>query len=120
MGTLVCNLLRLSPSARHRAIARCALVVQPGLENNPDYSPDGKWIAFTTQNGAHVIQWDCHGGANQQWTLRPYSDGSVAIVSVHSGKCLDVTDWSQSDGTPLQQWDCHGGANQRFRIERVN
>jgi hypothetical protein len=36
------------------------------------------------------------------------------IINVNSGKCLDVANWSRSNGAPVNQFDCHGGANQRW------
>ena len=42
---------------------------------------------------------------------------SYELVSVNSGKCLDVTDWSAANGTRMQQWTCHGGANQQWRLQ---
>jgi hypothetical protein len=41
------------------------------------------------------------------------------LISVNSGKCLDVTDWSAANGTRMQQWACTGGANQQWQIAPV-
>jgi hypothetical protein len=46
----------------------------------------------------------------------PNTDGTFAIVSNQSGKCLDVPGWSLQDGMEIQQWWCSGGTNQRWRI----
>ncbi len=64
----------------------------------------------STANGAKVLLWDCHGGANQQWRLSTAHD----VVNPQANKCLDVTDWGTANGTRLQIWDCHGGANQKW------
>lgn len=32
------------------------------------------------------------------------TDAAYAIINVHSGRAIDVTDWSTADGAPLQQW----------------
>src|SRR5262249_19645109 len=37
------------------------------------------------------------------------------VVSQNSGKCLDLQDGSQADGTPIIQWTCHGGGNPQWR-----
>jgi len=66
-------------------------------------------------DGAAVIQWTCHGGPNQQWSLRPYLD-AYQVVAGHSGKCLDVYGGSVADGTAVIQWTCHGGANQQWSL----
>ena len=67
----------------------------------------------STEDGATIIQWPCHGGANQQWRLEAVGEG-YRFVARHSGKCLDVTGWSTDDGTGIIQWQCHGGANQTW------
>lgn len=45
-------------------------------------------------------------------------DGAhYAIVSRHSGKCFDVTEWSRTPGEIYQQWDCnYGQPNQTWRV----
>ncbi|GAA1555548.1 hypothetical protein GCM10009827_090410 [Dactylosporangium maewongense] len=63
-----------------------------------------------TADGTPVIIYDCHTGANQQWSVN--ADGTV--VSVASGKCLDATAHGTANGTPLAIWTCNGGANQRW------
>ena len=70
-------------------------------------------------DGASIIQWQCHGGANQQWRLEVAGDGYSRVVSRHSGKCLDVSGVSTEDGARIIQWPCHGGANQQWRLEAV-
>lgn len=42
---------------------------------------------------------------------------SYRIIAVHSGKALDVTAASPSDGARVQQWAYGGGANQKWRFE---
>jgi len=67
--------------------------------------------AASVADGAAVIQWTCHGGANQQWTLRPYLD-AYQIVASHSGKCLNVEAASTADGARAIQWTCVGANNE--------
>ncbi|MEU5444722.1 non-reducing end alpha-L-arabinofuranosidase family hydrolase [Streptomyces griseofuscus] len=43
-----------------------------------------------------------------------------ALKSVGSGRCLDVPNASQSDGTSLQIWDCSGKANQEWTLTDSN
>jgi hypothetical protein len=71
-------------------------------------------------DGAAVIQWGVNGGANQEWTLQGYSDGSVSFVNYNSNKCLQVQGGSTGDGAPLVQWYCNGGAPQRFFLDQVD
>jgi ricin-type beta-trefoil lectin protein len=69
----------------------------------------------STEDGAPIILWQCHGGANQQWRLEPFGE-EYRLVARHSGKCLDVTGWSPENGTRIIQWQCNGGANQTWLI----
>jgi len=44
------------------------------------------------------------------------SGATYTIIAKHSGKGLDVTNASTSNGTALQQWAYAGGSNQKFVI----
>jgi hypothetical protein len=44
----------------------------------------------------------------------------VNIISVNSGKCLDVSGISTAPGAVLQQWTCWGGDNQEFLLTPVS
>lgn len=68
-------------------------------------------------DGANVIQYNKHGGTNQQFDVEALGDGTYSIRAAHSGKALDVFQWNANDGAELRQWTYHGGTNQRWRIE---
>ena len=74
---------------------------------------------FSQANRAGVVQWDCWGGANQQWEAISYPGygGAVALRARHSGKCLEVYDFASHDGADVVQWDCWGGSNQMWKLE---
>lgn len=63
------------------------------------------------ENGAAVHLWDCHGGANQQWSATEAGE-----LRVYGNKCLDAAGNGTSPGTVVQIWDCHGGANQQWNL----
>ncbi|WP_081714120.1 RICIN domain-containing protein [Cystobacter fuscus] len=42
------------------------------------------------------------------------------VVALHSGKCMDVTGASLSDGARIIQWGCNGGNNQQFFLTPMN
>ena len=67
-------------------------------------------------DGAAVNQYTTHNGANQRWQLIPVNavktPHPVAIVSVNSGKALDVPNGSRDSGTFIQQYALHEGPNQ--------
>jgi hypothetical protein len=70
----------------------------------------------STQDGADVIQWDCHYGPNQLWQFRKlfWNEPEDTLVSKGSERCLDIRDRRDASGTALQQWECHDGENQLF------
>ena len=53
---------------------------------------------------ARAIQWDCHGGANQQWTFQAAGDGYYVLTARHSGKALTVLGESIADGALVGQY----------------
>jgi uncharacterized repeat protein (TIGR03803 family) len=71
----------------------------------------------STAAAASVIQWTCHGGANQQWRLEPAGGGAFRILARHSGQALDVYGALLGDVVPIIQWPAHGGDNQAFTLE---
>ncbi|RYZ50684.1 MAG: hypothetical protein EOP07_22535, partial [Proteobacteria bacterium] len=46
--------------------------------------------AWSTADSARLIQWSCHYGANEKFTLVNAGNNSYYLKSVHSGKCVDV------------------------------
>lgn len=44
------------------------------------------------------------------------TDIDYSLVSLHSGKCLDVRDFGTQNGAGTQQWDCSNTDNQKFRF----
>lgn len=73
----------------------------------------------SSANGANVIQWDCHGGTNQQWQRVTVGGGYERLVARHSGKVLDVSGISTANFAAIHQWDYAGGANQQWLVESV-
>ena len=64
--------------------------------------------------GAEVTIYDCHGGANQRWTLPPA--GQRGEVRVYGDRCLDVWGMVGNDGDRVSIYPCHGGANQQWTL----
>lgn len=69
-------------------------------------------------NGVQVIQWDCNGGENQQWTLTHVGDNYYKILAKHSGKGLDVFGgiFSLGNGVIVVQWDYNAWAHQMWKL----
>ncbi|WP_026930766.1 RICIN domain-containing protein [Glycomyces tenuis] len=68
----------------------------------------------STENGTQLHIWDCHGGANQQWTHT--ASGELTVYSGGSRKCLDAEGAGTANGTAVIIWNCHGGTNQRWEL----
>ncbi|UWP80600.1 RICIN domain-containing protein [Dactylosporangium fulvum] len=66
-------------------------------------------------NGAPIVQWDCHSAPNQQWRLQRDGDG-FRFVSVNSGRCIGVDSGNPNPGAAVRQWDCDNSANQRWQV----
>lgn len=77
---------------------------------------------ISTSDGAKSRIWDNVGTDNQKWTLTQAAygpnlvDATYRIISVNSGKCIDVPYGSTSPGQGLVQWSCNGASNQDFVI----
>ncbi|SNX66208.1 ricin-type beta-trefoil lectin protein [Streptomyces sp. TLI_55] len=67
-------------------------------------TPDGKSTGTATQAAPAASA-----------TGHPTTAG-IRLRSHASGRCLDVTDGSTAERTPLQIWDCSGAARQRWRL----
>ncbi len=61
-----------------------------------------------TANGTQPVIWDCHGAANQQWTLNGRTLRAL-------GKCLDAPP-NATAGTQIQIWDCNNATNQQWNL----
>jgi hypothetical protein len=75
-------------------------------------------VGGLTNNGQPLILYPENpmGAPWQQFDFRDMGGGRFEIVARHSGKCLDVYEWSLADGARVVQWDCHGGANQLWYL----
>ncbi|WP_025355964.1 glycoside hydrolase [Kutzneria albida] len=65
----------------------------------------------STSDSAAAIQYHTTGEANQRWTVQDAGSGQIRLVSVNSGKCLDL-----ADGAVVIQYGCNGGANQAWTL----
>lgn len=72
----------------------------------------------STSNGANIQQWEYGGGDNQNWLIEQVDANRFRIISVHSGKSLDVQDGTTEPGGNIQQWTYHGGDNQLWLLEK--
>ncbi|MEU9042367.1 MULTISPECIES: RICIN domain-containing protein [unclassified Kitasatospora] len=75
-------------------------------------------LRYATNDGAAVVQWGRHDGANQQWRFIDAGDGNYRLQNRNSGKVLDDYGWSKTAGSGLVQWRDLNGANQQFHLEK--
>ena len=70
------------------------------------------WSGDCTGTGACVVSMT----AARSVTATFNSSGGTTgrLLGVQSGRCLDVPNLSQTNGTKLSIWDCNGGANQQW------
>ncbi|WP_413254467.1 RICIN domain-containing protein [Streptomyces europaeiscabiei] len=71
---------------------------------------------FSTKDGAEVVQWRRHGGANQQWRFIESGDGYYRLQNRNSGKVLDDYNWSKTAGSDIVQWTDRNNTNQQFKL----
>ncbi|MGW2716130.1 RICIN domain-containing protein [Streptomyces sp. NPDC001492] len=74
--------------------------------------------ASAKNDGASVVQWSRHGGANQQWRFIDSGDGYYRLQNRNSGKVLDDLGWSKTAGSALVQWKDQNGTNQQFKLAK--
>jgi beta-glucosidase len=70
-------------------------------------------------NGTELYMYNCNASNPAQvWTFA--ADGS--LQNKLDGKCLDVADWSTSNGADIHMWDCHPTdrpENQQWTMDRT-
>jgi Glycosyl hydrolases family 43/Ricin-type beta-trefoil lectin domain-like len=75
-----------------------------------------------TASGQQLEQWTCNGGANQQWAFaavgnyQSASNASYTLVSLNSGKTVEVEGQSTVAGASIDQWPGNGGSNQTWSV----
>ncbi|HET6708357.1 RICIN domain-containing protein [Amycolatopsis sp.] len=75
-------------------------------------------FVYAKDDGAAVVQWHRHDGANQQWRFIDAGDGYYRLQNRNSGNVLDDYRWSKTAGSAMVQWHDLNGANQQFRLEK--
>ncbi len=72
---------------------------------------------FGTTDNANVSLYDYQGNTNQQWAVKPNSDGAALVIAEHSGMALDVENGKIEDGVNVRQHSVNGSPAQTWRIE---
>jgi hypothetical protein len=129
----------VAPAAQSHAASSSQQVALSGPYVGPGV-PTGRWRlqvmhtgmcldveSGSTASGAKIVQWPCHGGANQQFEF--ISDGftpafapkpgQVYNIRTFANKVFDVAENNPFPNTSVVQWPLNHGANQKFSIEYV-
>lgn len=67
----------------------------------------------TSLGTSDMNEWTCDGRRSQLFWIRAVG-AQVALVSDHSGLCVDVLGSGTANGTVIQQAPCHYGTNQTY------
>ncbi|MER6415030.1 RICIN domain-containing protein [Streptomyces humidus] len=110
----VTGAVALAPPA-HAATAFTSVAVNRNGGNCLDV-PGG-----STADGIQLIQWSCHGEANQTFTFTPVSGtgDQYRIGTSAGGKCVEVNGSSTADNATIVQRACGSGTGQTFRLVPV-
>lgn len=67
----------------------------------------------STVQGAAIVRATCKAAPEQLWIMTEVGNGSLHLMNVHSGLCLDARG-SATSGTPVQQWTCNQISNENW------
>ena len=93
--------------------------------------PDGRYAIQSVNSGKVIdstlntvplietLQWGYHGENQQKWLLEHLGNNEYKMISLYTGKVLDVAYDSQADGGMIIVSDWHGGNNQRWKFELI-
>jgi hypothetical protein len=68
-------------------------------------------------DGTPAIQYDCHGGLNQQWNIESAGDAGYRIVSRMSGKCIGTDPAGAAVGGRILESQCGSSPGQLWALE---
>jgi hypothetical protein len=71
----------------------------------------------STQSGAAIVQWSCHGNPNQRISLVDMGNGYYSARFAHSNQCMEVSNGSTGNGAAFVQRPCNGSDRQQFKRE---
>lgn len=98
----------------------CLVDEVPGyIIRNPVSNMCVEVSASSKANFATLELASCVGSANQDFQFEDATSAGEEVVSINSGKCVDIGNSNFSAGVVLQQYTCNGGLNQLFFMNAV-
>jgi hypothetical protein len=73
-------------------------------------------ILTGTARTAHAARFSQSITSGPGASLQANGGEEYSLTARHSGKCLDVSGFSQADGADVFQWRCLGGWNQTWKL----
>ena len=76
----------------------------------------GKYITFADWAGdsADLETWPSSGEDNQLWRLDRGVNGKIVFTCKANGKCMDVPEWSKTNGSHIHCWEFGDHENQKW------
>lgn len=72
--------------------------------------------AGSMADGGRLIQYDCWGGDNQEFSVDSMGNGQYRLRNVQSGKCLGAVNAATHNGAALEQRTCGANDSQTFNL----
>jgi hypothetical protein len=68
---------------------------------------------------AQLQQQTCTNGNDQSFRANDAGNGTINLVNIATGDCVDVRSSGKANGTVIQLWPCNGTTAQTFTVEDV-
>ncbi|MFF3967237.1 endo-1,4-beta-xylanase [Streptomyces griseorubiginosus] len=96
------------------AVSRCLGVTVWGVRDSDSWRSEQTPLLFNGDGSKKAAYTSVLNALNGGTTTPPPSGGGGQIKGVGSGRCVDVPNAGQTDGTQVQLYDCNNGTNQQW------